>query len=261
MQEAALDASAAVGWDLARYQAIGQHWLIRETQIDYLQPFFYNDAVVIKTWADDFRRVRSRRVYEFRREGSEVLHARAETEWVYLDSTTGRPASIPPEMIADFAPEGIAETGEARAKFPEAPPPPSEVFRLRKRVEWRDIDTEGHVNNAAYFSYLEDCSTQVGRHFGWSMQRNLDAGFVMVLRELRMVYLQPAKMDDDVEIACWLSDTRRVSALRHYLVTRVGDGETLAKGRSLWVCFDMAKQRPMKFPEDFARDFASNIVP
>lgn len=260
MQEAALDASAAVGWDMARYQNIGQCWLIRETKIEYLLPFFYNDNVIITTWAADFRRVRSRRVYEFRREGSEAVHARAETEWVYLDRETLRLATIPPEMIRDFAPEGLTEQGAPRTRFPEPPPPPPEVFHLRKRVEWRDIDTEGHVNNAAYFSYLEDTSTQVGRHFGWPMQRMIETGFVMLLRELHLIYLQPAKMDDEVEIACWLSDARRVSVLRHYVITRLSDGEKLAQARGLWVCFDMGEQRPMKFPDDFARDFAPNMV-
>ena len=33
MQEVAFDASTAAGYDLARYTAIGHHWLIRETDI------------------------------------------------------------------------------------------------------------------------------------------------------------------------------------------------------------------------------------
>ena len=31
MQEAAFDASAAAGYDLDRYKAMGCHWLVRET--------------------------------------------------------------------------------------------------------------------------------------------------------------------------------------------------------------------------------------
>jgi acyl-CoA thioester hydrolase len=135
------------------------------------------------------------------------------------------------------------------------------VYRLVKRVEWRDMDTEGHVNNAAYFAYLEDVSTQVGRHFGWSMPRMIDSGFVMILRDLHLCYLQPARMDDDLEIACYLSDARRVSALRHYSIRRTADAALLAQARGLWVCFDLARQRPMKFPAAFAHDFARNITP
>ena len=61
MQETAFDASAAVGYDVARYEAIGRQWLVRETDITYLRPLVYGDTVIVKTWVADFRRVRSRR--------------------------------------------------------------------------------------------------------------------------------------------------------------------------------------------------------
>ena len=67
MQEAAFDASAAAGYDLDRYEAMGRHWLVRETDIEYLRPLRYGDTVQVKTWVADFRRIRSRRAYEFRR--------------------------------------------------------------------------------------------------------------------------------------------------------------------------------------------------
>src|SRR5574338_516697 len=92
MQEAAIDASAAVGYDEARYNAIGHVWFIRETEIEYLRPLLYGDTVVITTWVGDFRRVRSRRFYEFHHAVSGELMARASTDWVYLEPDTGRPA-------------------------------------------------------------------------------------------------------------------------------------------------------------------------
>jgi YbgC/YbaW family acyl-CoA thioester hydrolase len=66
MQETALDASAAVGYDEARYLAMGTLWLIRETDIEYLCALRYGDSVEVVTWVGDFRRVRSRRFYELR---------------------------------------------------------------------------------------------------------------------------------------------------------------------------------------------------
>src|SRR5690554_1377686 len=77
MQEAAMDASAAAGYDLARYEALGHQWLIRETDIEYLRPLTYGDSVVVKTWVADFHRVRSRRMYELRHAASGELVAQA----------------------------------------------------------------------------------------------------------------------------------------------------------------------------------------
>src|SRR5439155_20426757 len=71
MQEAAFDASAAAGYDLARYAALGNHWLVRETEIEYLAPLRYGHSVRVTTWVEDFHRVRSRRAYTVHRLGGE----------------------------------------------------------------------------------------------------------------------------------------------------------------------------------------------
>lgn len=261
MQEAALDASAAVGWDMARYAALGQHWLIRETDIEYLRPFVYGDTIELTTWVEDFRRVRSRRIYEFRKAGESDLYARAATDWVYLDRATGSLATIPSEMVTDFAPDGQIAEGTPRSKYPTPPAPPPNVYTLARRVEWREINMEGHANNAAYFGYVEDMSTQVGRHYGWGMPRLLETGVVMILRQLRLIYHLPALMDEDIEIRAWLSDGRRISYVRHYDITRVSDGALLAQARGLWVCFDMKKRRPITVPQEMQEAFAPNVSP
>ena len=88
MQETALDASADVGWTVERYQSIACQWLIRETDIEYLKPLVWNDEVQITTYVIDFRRVQSRRRYEFHRLSDGELVARADTNWVFLDTET-----------------------------------------------------------------------------------------------------------------------------------------------------------------------------
>jgi len=258
MQEAALDASSTVGWTVERYQEIGCQWLIRETNIEYLQPLLWNDEVRITTYVIDFRRVQSRRHYEFHRVSDGELVARADTNWVFLNTETLRPTTIPDEMVNDFAPDGLPEV-EPTEKFPDAPPQPDGTFALQKRVEWRDIDTMGHVNNAAYMNYCEDISTQVGRDLGWSMQRMLDEGFALVMRRFRILYLEPALLDDMVEIKTWFSDAKRSTAIRHYQLKRVSDGALLAKAYALVVCFDLENQRLIRVPQDFLKDFESNM--
>src|SRR5512136_1822332 len=105
MQEAAFGASAAVGYDLARYEEIGHSWLIRETDVEYLAPLKYGDEVEIKTWVMDWRRFHSRRAYEFTNTRTGQLAARAVTDWVYVNSKTLRPAATPEEMLLAFLPE------------------------------------------------------------------------------------------------------------------------------------------------------------
>ncbi|MCP4539314.1 MAG: acyl-CoA thioesterase [Chloroflexi bacterium] len=141
MQEAAFDASAAAGYDQARYDAMGHYWLVRETDVEYLRPLRYGDSVQVKTWVTDFRRGRSRRAYELELVESAELVARASTDWVFLNRDTGRPTTIPSEMINAFYPEGLPEQAPPRSRFPTAPPPSPGVFRLRQQVRWQDIDS------------------------------------------------------------------------------------------------------------------------
>lgn len=265
MEEAAFNASAEVGYPKARYEDIGYLWLARETEIEFLQPLRYGDIVEVKTWVGDLRRVRSIRRYEFRVAGSEALYARASTDWVYIQRDSGRPSALPPEMVTAFSGDAPLEAvmGGTRDPFPAPPPPPAGAFTLRRRVEWRDIDTAQHVNNAVYLSYTEDCGIQAGRAFGWPMARMREAGWGIIARSLRIEYRLPAALDDDLDITTWVYDMKRVSGVRYYAITRSnerGESELLAQVQALMVCADVATGKPMRVPQDFLQDVAGNIV-
>ncbi len=259
MQETAFDASAAVGYDVARYEAIGRQWLVRETDITYLRPLVYGDTVIVKTWVADFRRVRSRRDYALRLAGSDEPVATASTEWVLLDSATLRPVTIPPEMVAAFHHPGVT-AGERREPFPKAPSPPPGIFRARRRVEWRDIDPAQHVNNANYLAYIEEGNVGVAAAYGWPLSRLLAEGIGIVARRYRIEYREPAVMGDELEVTTFISDVRRATAVRHYAVTRLADGALLARAHVLWVFVDLATGRPRRIPAAFLSAFAANVA-
>lgn len=260
MEEAAFDATAAVGYSKARYQAMGRLWLARETEIEYLQPARYGDVLEVRTWVADFRRVRSIRRYEFRRAGTDELVAQASTDWVYLDAATLRPAAVPPEMVAAFAGDEPVTQAAPRPPFPAPPPPPPGAFLMRRRVEWRDIDSAWHVNNAAYLNYVEDCGIQVANAFNWPMSRWEAEGFAVVARRHHIDYLQPAALDDELTVETYVVDVRRSTATRYFAVRMAESGALLAQVRTLWVWLDAHTGHPIRIPEQFAADFASNIA-
>ena len=260
MQQAAFDASAAAGYDLARYEAMGCHWLARETDIEILRPLRYGELVQVKTWVADFRRVRSRRAYVFCLAGSDEEVAYAHTDWVFMNSATWRPASIPEEMMAAFFPEGLPEPAPPRPRFPPAPSPPPGAFRMLRRVEWRDIDTAQHVNNAVYLAYLEDCGVQAAVAYGWPLSRMREKGFALLERQHRIEYRQPAVLGDELELVMWLSGVGRTTAVRHDAVRRVRDGALVARARTLWTWADLTTGTPLPVPEAFLADFAPTLA-
>lgn len=242
MQETAFDASAAVGYSLARYASMDRYWLVHDTEVEYLGPLRYADTVEVTTWVVDFRHVRSLRAYELRNADSGELVARGHTDWVFMNTATGRPAPIPPEMAAAFAPEGVAR----RRPFPSTPPPP-DALQTRRRVEWRDLDPGQHVNNAAYLSYIEDCAVQTAG------ARMAAEGVAMVARRQRIEYLQQAVLGDEMELSAWLTGIEHSRAVQHVTIARTRDGELVARAYTLWEWVEAATGRPVPIPAGFIK--------
>jgi len=101
MIAAALEHSEAVGWDAARYAALGNAWVVRSHAIEYLRPAFADDAVIVRTWVSEMAKVSSRRKYAIAREGGPVL-ARAETLWVFTNRRTHTLDRVPADLRAAF---------------------------------------------------------------------------------------------------------------------------------------------------------------
>jgi len=97
MQDAAIAHARASGCTAAS-QAVGATWVVRTHQIEYLAPAFAGDKITLLTWPSNFQRVRSLRKYKFVRAKNQAVIARAETDWVFVNATTGRPQSIPDEV-------------------------------------------------------------------------------------------------------------------------------------------------------------------
>ena len=128
------------------------------------------------------------------------------------------------------------------------------------RVAWQDLDSEQHVNNAVYLSYIEECGMQVIAAHGWPITRMIKENFAILIRKHQIQYRRPAFLDDEIIISTWVSNVRRSTATRHYIIRRKTDGEELAivNSLSVWVKLDSGK--PMRIPEDLLSDFSANIV-
>lgn len=260
MQEAAFDATAAAGYDLDRYAALGTSWLVRDTEIEYFSPLKYGESVTVRTWVADFRRVRSRRAYLLTRTGTGERVAEAATDWVYINTATGQPATIPGEIINAFFPEGAPPPAAPRTPPPAPPPPPPGVFKMRRPVLWQDIDGAGHVNNARYVGFVSDCGFQVATAYGWPASRMQAEGFGILVRKLHLHYRQQARLDDELEIATWAYGARRVTARRAYTITRVQDGVVVFEADGLYAWVDLASGQPVRIPPKFMEAFGENFT-
>ena len=98
--EAATAHSAARGWDLDAYRKLGNVWVVRRHELDYLGQVTVGQSLVVETWVDSWKQVSCVRKTELVREGQIV--ARAATTWAFMSLASGRPQRIPELMLAAF---------------------------------------------------------------------------------------------------------------------------------------------------------------
>jgi len=88
---ASADAQAAIGWVVLRHE------------IDYKIPACLGDEIVLRTWVGEASRLKFERFTEIQRKIDHRLLAAARTLWVPIDTRTGKPTRVPPEVRARFS--------------------------------------------------------------------------------------------------------------------------------------------------------------
>ncbi len=101
MQDVAIQHTEASGAKQATRAARGA-WFVRSHRIEYLSPAFAGDRIAVATWVVNFRRIRSLRRYKFTNAATGKVLATGETDWVFIDSESGRPRAIPDSVKQCF---------------------------------------------------------------------------------------------------------------------------------------------------------------
>ena len=102
MHEAASSHIAVLGWSLERCLEVGAAWVVRSHFIEYLRPAFENETVTVYSWLRAVEARNAPRRFVFVRDKDQKPLVSAETVYVCVDSTTGRPIPIPPVMENAF---------------------------------------------------------------------------------------------------------------------------------------------------------------
>jgi acyl-CoA thioester hydrolase len=244
LAQAAVDASTAVGLDAAWYARAGTRWLVRRSTFAIVQPVGAGERLEVRTWVEDFRRVRSHRGYELRdRRGAVRLTAR--TDWVYVDAASGRPRRIPEEAERAF---GSPPTRAAERPGWSAPLPPATPASARYRVRYADLDSLGHMNNAAYVDMLVEVTLDALAGRGWPLATLAVDGRVPLVVGGDIEYREPARHGDILEIRTWFSAGAELGV--HQEVVRAGDARGLVRASMQWRWMDVARGLGGPVPAD-----------
>lgn len=126
-------------------------------------------------------------------------------------------------------------------------------FRHRTRIEvrFRDIDAFGHVNNAVFFSYLEQARI---RYLLDALEEPRFDGLPLILARVELDYRAPMLFGEPVEIGTRVDWIGRSSfGMSHELLAA---DHLAAEASTVLVSYDYERSRPMPVPDDWRRRFA-----
>jgi len=243
----AVDASTAAGFDARWYATTGVHWLVRRTTFTLHAPAGVGADLEVRTWVEDFRRVRSQRRYEIRKaEGALVLEA--VTDWVLVESGTGKLRRVPAEMEQRF---GVTEgpiTPRAAWSVPPAPPAPA---RATYPVRYTDLDSLMHVNNATYLDVFFHAALDALASVGWSLDALVAAGAVPLCIAGDVEYLDMARFGDRLAVTTWFTPEPDGLGV-HQELARDADGRALVRCTVRWAWRDPMTRAAVPTPPGLA---------
>jgi acyl-CoA thioester hydrolase len=120
-------------------------------------------------------------------------------------------------------------------------------FYHRIEIRYGDIDAQRHVNNARYFTFMEQARVQYWMLLGlWSGEDFDHIGIIMA--EQSCTYLAPITLRQIVEVGV---RTEQMGSKSIEMIYSLRDGESLqelATGRSILVAYDYLLKQSIPIP-------------
>ena len=143
LQDIAADDAADVGLRSAT-------WVVRRTSLDISGRPRFGERISLTTFCGGIgsRWAERRTVVE-----GPASRIEAASVWVFVDETSGRPATLPPLFLEAYAESAAGRTVSSRLALPG---PPDGARRQPWPLRPTDFDVLGHVNNSVYWAMVED---------------------------------------------------------------------------------------------------------
>ena len=174
LQDVAIDDVEETGWG-----APDHLWVIRSIRIDVVEPFLEDAEVELVTWCSGVAALAAGRRWSLA--GNRGGKIEIDSVWIHL-GPDARPA-----RIDGFGVYAEATGGRRISTRLELPDPPADGVRTAWPLRVTDIDTFGHLNNAAYWQAVENSVLRNGPDLGQPFRALLD-------------YRHPIDLEDDVEL-------------------------------------------------------------
>lgn len=119
-------------------------------------------------------------------------------------------------------------------------------------VRYGDLDPQGHVNNAAFLTYLEHARVAYIQELGlWDGGSFLEIG--IILARIELDYIAPILITDAVEVGLRTSRLGNKSLDMEYVIRNAESGQLFAEARTVQVAYDYQSGRTIPVQEEWRK--------
>ncbi len=129
------------------------------------------------------------------------------------------------------------------------------LHRTPVQVRFKDIDKQGHVNNANHITYFETARVN---YFNEVLGTDVDWDKTgLLLAKTEIDYFQPIFLQDIIEVYTKVSRIGQKSFDVSNVIVKSENNELVecAVGKSVFVCYDYHKKITIQVPESWKKKF------
>lgn len=109
---------------------------------------------------------------------------------------------------------------------------PPHATREIIRVRYGETDQMGHAYYANYLFWFEQARGAFCRARGFTYKSLEEQGYMLPVVEAHVRYKAEVKYDEQIEVAVWISETKRAAIRFEYVVTNLETGTIATEGYS-----------------------------
>ena len=211
MQETAWQHAENLGVGFSLFKEQNMAWVLSQQRIKMNTWPQWGDKIIITTWPSEKKRLAFFRDFKFTDENSNII-GYAITRWYALNVIRKRPQDV--DHTFDYTNALRERTFDELTKLTTLK---SAEQRYQHRVEYGDLDVNGHVNNAKYVSWLLE-------------SHNLEFLKSKKVEELEIQYISETFHDEKIQVYINNEDTDEY----YYNIIRLSDEKEIARARVLW---------------------------
>jgi acyl-CoA thioester hydrolase len=122
------------------------------------------------------------------------------------------------------------------------------VIELAVRIYLEDTDAGGVVYHASYLRLMERARTEFLRSAGMEQSQTFGQDVSFVVARMRIDFLRPARLDDQVLVTCVVRSARGASFVLEQSVESSSREVVHARAEVVVACIQLSTERPTRLP-------------